>query len=192
LRLRVALAALDALGQGAEADRHRAALQEALPDTSRSYLPLDDGRHLVIGTGYLLSLTDEIAGACLQLRHPDLGNAPLLEWPGLLQTSAEVSAQRGLVQSMFNGEATLRAEPATLLAAALLAWDAGQDPARVLAQLRRALQPTRTDSVEAPTAARVVAPRGPLRLAAAFHDRAALRRAVVLGAALGPRPRRAP
>jgi hypothetical protein len=186
LRMHVALAALTVLGQHAEATRQREALEAALGDTSRSYLPVDDGRYFVLGTEYLRGVTDEIVDTCLQLNDPKLGGAPLLQWPGLRQPAAAEREQAGLAESLATGKTPSHTDASRLLTAALLAWDAGHDPQRVLASLHRALAPTPPRAAARPIGPKKVASRR-VNLLAAVRDPAGLRRAIVLGAALEPR-----
>jgi hypothetical protein len=187
LRMRAALAALEALGQHDEAERHAKAFAAEHTELERSYLPLADGRALVVDSSYLLDFTDLVAKVVLDEERASLGGVPLSAVPGLSQALEERREQRLLAQAIAAKRPPERADPLQLLGGALLAWDTGADARLVVEQLQRTLSPPDARKTEA--AARSV-PRAPAprTLRSALRDRRTLRAAIELGAAF-ERPR---
>ena len=197
VRMRVALATLTSLGQGAEAERQRESFRRLHPATEQSYLPLSDGRLLVLPTAYLFVLSDELSSFLLESRLDALGGVPLGQLPALTQT-IEVAREQGRVaKAALRGPLPAHVDAALLLGAALLAWQDGGEPDALLARLHERLAPQAapTRGPKRGRAARAVgAPRTlHAALRAALRDPARLRSAIAIGAAFEPpRSRRSP
>jgi len=185
LRMHAALVALEAIGRHDEAKHQRAALAEALPDTSETLLPLADGRYLALPTAFMVKLTEQLSHDVLDARLDTLGGVPLAEWPGLAQTLEEAREQVSLSRELMHGTPR-NANAAQLLSAAWLVADQSADAPAALTRLRKALAP-RGEAAEAKARiATVASPRRPRSLNAALHDPRTLRSAIVLGAAFSP------
>jgi hypothetical protein len=197
MRMRVALATLTSLGQGAEAERQRESFRRLHPATEQSYLPLSDGRLLVLPTAYLFVLSDELSSFLLESGLDALGGVPLGQLPTLTQTLEVAREQARLAKAGLRGPLPAHVDPALLLGAALLAWQDGAEPEEVLARLHEQLAP-RAAPTRGPMRGRtgrgVVAPRTlHASVRAALRDPARLRSAIAIGAAFEPpRSRRAP
>jgi hypothetical protein len=185
VRMHAALFALEALGRRDEAKRHRAALDEALPDATQISIPLADGRFIALPAAFMLGLTEQLSQAVLEAPLDALGAVPLGEWPGLSQTLEEAREQITLSRELMQGSAR-NADAAQLLSAAWLAVEQHEEPA-VLARLRSALSP-RTEPAKHRAAAAPTVPgeHRPRSLHAALHDPRTLRNAVLIGAAFSP------
>jgi hypothetical protein len=188
LRMQAALNALAALGQEQAVEHHRAAFAAEHEGLERSHLPLADGRVLALDSHHLLEFTDVVSEVLLHTPQAGLGRVPLTQVPGLPQTLAEQREQQALAQAIARRHLPANVDPAQLLFAAQLAWEAGLDPELAVAQLHEALSPRPAQDVGATRDRRERARQTPRSLRAAFRDRRTLASAIVLGAAL-ERPR---
>jgi hypothetical protein len=189
LRVQVALLALTRLGKQRSAERLRDAFAEAHPALEQSYLPLADGRLMVLPTAYLLAIAQPLAQFLLDTPHAALGGVPLVDLPFAQSLEDGREHQERLAARLVAGELSERVDPAQLVAAALLAWQAGTSAELLISKLHAALAPQRAYQTLADRAqlasARVAAGR-PQSLRSAFRDPRTLRRAVALGAAFEP------
>jgi hypothetical protein len=184
LRWHTALFALEHLGRHDDAKRHRAVLEEALPDTAQTLLPLADGRQIALPTAFMLRLTEQLAQAVLEARLDALGGVPLGEWPGLGQSVEDAREQVRLSHELAHG-VPRNVDAARLLGAAWLAAEHSADSGSALVRLRQALSP-RAEPATQP--ARAPAARKRRSLRAALADPRTLRRAIELGSAFSPPP----
>jgi hypothetical protein len=184
LRWHTALLALEHLGRHDDAERHRALVGQALPDTAQTLLPLSDGRHIALPTAFMRRLTEQLAQTLLEARLEALGSVPVGEWPGLTQSVEDAREQVRLSHELVQGVPRNMNAAQLLGAAWLLAAQRG-DSGVALARLRQALSP-RAAPAARPALAR--AAHRPRSLRAALRDPSALRRAIELGSAFS-RPR---
>jgi hypothetical protein len=188
VRMHVVYAVLSRLGLHPWEQSLRARWEAAHGAPESLYLPLSDGRLMAIPLAFMLAELDQVLVTLLDEPQVSLSQATWLDVPGLAYMHAEHARAQRVAEAFLRGE-SVHAEPRILLAAAALALE-GSLRARpaVAAALARSIRGT--EALEAaPSAYDIVAttePQSQPTLAAAFRDRALVRDALVIGAALTP------
>lgn len=203
LRIRLAAELLIILGRAAEAQALMDGWTRVHGETERYYMPTADGRYAGLARDYLLDPAVATVHALMEEQWHTLSGHGLMDIPGLSYLHAEHAQVLRQVPHLSDAR-SVRAEPRLVVAAAVLAVEAGAPQPRVMSALRGSIagvgESARTRLTAASTGMLEGSAHDPrhavaagsiaAELRATLQSPAALTEAVLLGEGLRPRRER--